>query len=188
MKNYFTTIILILFSAIILPSCSDSQPANGPNGNNNTLPDAIFTGSVSGDYNEQINITIPGNYLNNGNSRIDGGYVAPPIGLMILTATVSPNLFVTLNSYTNGIDTGSFVMSQGQGDSSSYSNFGIGASGFKSVSGTLIITKKEYLQTIGNDYDWYLDGSYSMSMVNRDAPPKQVNISGTFKAIHVSDN
>lgn len=173
-------------SVIFLPACNDSpQTNNNTSGNNNTLPDANFTGSVSGDYNEQIDITIPGNYINNGNSRIDGGYTTPN-DLMILTASVETNIFVSINCHTGGVDTGSFVMNRDNSDIGTYNNFGIGASGFKSVSGSLTITKKEYLQTVGNDYDWFVDGSYAMLLVNTENPPKQVNIIGSFKSIHIS--
>ena len=179
-------IFLIFFGIIFIASCSNDAPVNNTvSGNNNTLPDAVFDGSVSGDYNEQIHILVTGNYLNNGNTRIDGGYVTNN-NLMILTASVIPNVYVSINAHTGGVDTVTVNLNQDNMDIASYNNFGIGASGFKSVSGTLSITKTEYLQTVGNDYDWFVDGNYSMSLVNTDTPPKQVNISGSFKAIHIS--
>ncbi|MBZ0204568.1 MAG: hypothetical protein K8I03_16260 [Ignavibacteria bacterium] len=181
-----TIIILLLFFAFILASCDNASTNNNPNGNNNTLPDAVFNASVSGDYSEQWNLLVTGNYLNTQTSQIINGGYTTSSNLMILTATKSAGASITINAHTGGVDTGSFSLNTSNMDIGSYNNPGIGASGFVSTGGNIRITKKEYLQTVGNDFDWFVDGTFFMTMQNQDNPPKTVAISGSFTSMHIS--
>jgi len=180
-------LVCLFFISVFFASCGgDTTNNSNPTGNNGTLPDAIFTASVNGDYSEQWDITIPENFLNTqSQSVINGGYTTNS-NLMILTASKIPGTSISINAHTGGVDTGSFALNTGNMDIGTYNNPGIGAQGFVSNGGNLIITKKEYLQTVGNDYDWFVDGTFNMTLSNQENPPKVVSISGTFTAMHIS--
>lgn len=187
MKITAILIHLIVFT-FIFSSCSNDSTTNNsnPNGNSGTLPDAVFNANVSGDYSDHWNITIPGNYLSTQTDFvINGGYTTNS-DLMILTASILPSKSITINSHTGGVDTGSFTLNTDNMDIATYNDPSIGAQGFVSVSGMLNITKKEYLQTVGTDYDWFVDGTYSINLLNQETPPKSILLAGDFKAMHIS--
>ncbi len=185
--NRFSTLLLIILAVTVFISCekgSDSSTTPPPT-NTDVIPAAILDASISGDYSEQIHIDLPGNYLDTGQSEhLNGGYTSVN-DMMIITAMFnSGNGGIVLIAHTGGINTGTFNYIDSQ---TSYNNASIGAQGFIAPSGSLIITEKKYITTIGNDKDYYISGSFSGSMANQDNPPKTVYMSGTFSGIHVPD-
>ena len=176
----FSTFLCTFFIAIsILYSC---KKENNPD----VLPPAKMTVSVSGDYSDQLTIDLPGNYLDTSQSgqTLNGGYSSPTDQLIIAATFDAGFGGITLISNTGGINTGTFNFVN---DQTSYNNFSIGANGFLATSGSLVITKREYITTIGNDKDYYLDGNFSATMVNTENPPESISISGTFSGVHVPD-
>jgi hypothetical protein len=174
--TFLCTIIVVI---TLLYSC---KKENNPD----VIPPAKMTVSVSGDYSDQLTIDLPGNYLDTSQSgqTLNGGYSSPTDQLIIAATFDSGFGGITLISNTGGINTGTFSFVN---DQTSYNNFSIGANGFLATSGSLVITKREYITTIGNDKDYYLDGNFSATMVNTENPPESISISGTFSGIHVPD-
>ena len=181
--HLYTVVLMVIISATVFISCNKN---NDTNSNNDVMPAAKLDASISGDYSEQIHINLPGNYLDpNPNGQVlNGGYTSVN-DMMIITAAFNiANGGITIVAHTGGINTGTFNYVNSQ---TTYNNAAIGASGFVAPSGTLIITKTEYITTVGNDKDYYISGSFSGTMENQDNPAKVINMSGTFSGVHVPD-
>ncbi len=173
----------MLFSAALLmimflPSCDKENNTN----NNPTIPDAIFNASVSGAESYTFSFTLPkgtaGSYAVNGSCN-------STVGLFTMLAKQMPTGWaISLSSSGNQVKVGTYTMNTVNGAISSFANASQ-TTAYTSTSGSITITKAVLYQNVGPAADWYVDGSFSTTMVDNSNPPNQITVTGDFTGINI---
>lgn len=190
----------LLFSACI-SSCKKESSSTTPNtttnnnNNNNQIPDAIFKATVSGAQSQNIDVKLVGNTFTD--HAVNGSLVSS-IGLFSISCMKNPTTSVDetwnvgLFAEMKELKAGTYQMNTNDSYKSGYYNYALSKTGYTSTSGSIIISKVVAGQTVGNSVgagnDYYIDGSFEMTLVDSENPPGTVNITGTFSGVNIKTN
>jgi len=180
MKTLPTLIIATLLIGSLFSSCNTDKD------DDDKLPDAVFNATVAGAINQVISFTLPENVT--GSEAVNGSYTSA-IDLFAMSAMNLGGAWqfgVFFDSDTYGVGTYDVTTSSG------FTNPSLSQAGFLATSGTISISKSELYQGtgsgIGGADDYFIDGSFTITMASSDTPPQQIQVSGTFTGINIKVN
>lgn len=133
-------------------------------------------------------------YLNENGSVVSAAGLFRMSCMKNPTTSVDETWNVSLGAKMQELKPGTYQMNtdNNNADIGGYYNYVVSKTGYTSTSGSIIISKVVAGQTVGNSVgagnDYYIDGSFEMTLVDTETPPNSVTITGTFSGINIKTN
>lgn len=178
--NKFLTLLALPLLLIIFTSCkkdNDNDPTEP-----DTLPDAVFNATISGDESETYAFTLPQGQA--GTYAINGSHVSNVELFQMIVMEMPAGWQMSFAVNMENFGTGTYQMNQGQSDVSTYFNDVTGKA-YISTSGTINITKADQYLEAGSQDGYYIEGNFTMQGIDSSTPPQQVTVSGSFEGIYI---
>lgn len=203
MKKVQSLSLVIACSALLFGACmssckkESSNTAQNPttNSSNNALPDAVFKATVTGAQSQNIDVKLIGNTFTD---HAVNGSVTSAAGLFTMSCMKNPTTSidetwnVSLLAEMPELKAGTYQMNTNDSYKGGYYNYAVSKMGYLSTSGSITITKIVDGQTVGNSVgagnDYFIDGSFEMTLIDTETPPNSVMITGTFSGINIKTN
>lgn len=185
MKNL--SFLLVMLATLCLSTSCKKETTTTNDDTNPQIPDTYFEVTVTGDQTDSFNITIPASTPQTTFSII-GSHVTVANLLSINARQVPTGWGVALNVSCQNLNQDTYLSNQMVADISAYSNTDSPGFAYLSTSASVTLSKVDFFAEAQNVKTYYIDGTFSGTLVDPNDASKVVNISGKFRGISIQQS
>lgn len=182
MKTITKIVAMAMVAATVFTSCNQDDEDD----DDSTLPDATFNATVTGAINQDLNISLPENFVSG--TKVVNGSLNGSSNLFVMNAQDIGTWTFALIYNGSQLQVGTYDVAA----TSAFSYPSQAQAAFSATSGTVSISKAELFQGVGSGVgaadDYFVDGTFTIQMESTDTPPQQLQISGSFSGVNIKVN